>query len=106
MSQWKEFYDLARDFCNKNRDSNVDTIDTILEQIEKKSSFNFPASDDTKAACKNLSEALQNAVKAELREDTDEVKPISETCTTKQQHPILSMCLAFMPSLLHLLFPL
>jgi len=72
MSQWKAFYDLAKDFCNKNRDSNDDTI---LDQIEKKSSFNFPASDDTiKAACINLSEALQNAVKAGLKQDTDEVK--------------------------------
>jgi hypothetical protein len=72
MSQWKAFYDLAKDFCNKNRDSNDDTI---LEQIEKKSPFSFPANDETiKAACNNLSEALQNAVISELKQDTDEVK--------------------------------
>jgi hypothetical protein len=72
MSQWKAFYELAKDICNKNRDSNDDTI---LEQIEKKSPFNFPAGDDTiKAACNSLSEALQDAVKAGLKQDTDEVK--------------------------------
>ena len=50
--------------------------DTILENIEKVNPFGFPKDDDLEldAACKGLSNALQNAVKANVEKDSDEVR--------------------------------
>jgi hypothetical protein len=64
-SRWKEFYTRARAFCDKEE-----------KAIEKEERYGFPKDDDPEldAACGALSVALQNANKAEVDCDTDEVK--------------------------------
>jgi len=70
-SQWNEFYTHAKALRNPECSD-----DTILENIKKVNPFGFPKDDDPEldTACKGLSNALQNAVKANVEKDSDEVR--------------------------------
>jgi len=77
VSEWEEFYTRARALRNKGRvEFSGDSYATVTETIEKVDSYGFPKEDDPTlhAACKALSEALQNAGKAKVEYDTAEVK--------------------------------
>jgi len=80
VSEWKEFYTRARAVHNKGpyRGGPVDFSkdSQILAEIERVESYNFPKDGDPEldAACEALSDALQNAGKANVEHDTPEVK--------------------------------
>jgi hypothetical protein len=77
VSEWKEFYTRARAVHNEGpyRGGPVDFSkdSQILAEIERVASYNFPKDGDPEldAACKALSDALQNA---NVEHDTPEVK--------------------------------
>ena len=70
VPEWEEFYSRARALRNKDGHA------TVEESIEKVESYGFPKDGDPTldAACEALSEALQNASNAKVKQDTPEVK--------------------------------
>jgi hypothetical protein len=79
VSEWQEFYTRARAFRDQV-DFPEDSHATAEETMEKVEIYGFPKDGDPTldAACEALSEALQDASRAEVKQDTTEVEQALE----------------------------